>query len=252
MSNVTEAGITSTGQLGYRILPMHPKRIGARIQPRGIIWHFTAMLERTELALAKVWATTRGKGNGATALIRRNGEIIQFCDFFHNANHAGGPTTGRVYFTDRGEHPSDGPGHHPNSACIGIELSNPGRVRKDVEGWRIAYTGAERVPVDSSIVVADSALGVKGAKAGQWGWCRYTPEQVEAARSIVKMAREIGMKDETVRVVRKKIDGRDYGEVLSGALRLGHEDFDPSRKSDPGPLWNARDVVPVIQAEYGR
>jgi hypothetical protein len=220
-------------------VPMHSGRVGPEIKPRGIIWHYTAMLESTELPLVTSWQQNRGKGNGATFLVRRNGQIIQLCEATKNSNHAGGSSTGRVFFTSRGEHPSDGAGHHPNSVCVGVELSNPGRVKKDAKGWRIAYTGADRVPVDESIysIKTDSELAIE-TKSDTWGWVEYTQEQKIAAVEIIVACGIAGVRDEPVIVKRKKINGRDYGEVSIGSMRLGHEDLDPSRKSDPGPLWD--------------
>lgn len=223
------------------LVPMHPGRIGAPIKPRGIIWHYTAMSESTEMALAKVWSQSRGKGNGATCIVRRNGQIIQLCDFFHNANHAGGGSTGRIYFTEAGEHLSNGKGHHPNTVCIGVELSNPGRVRRSGGDWIIAYTGAEKIPVDSGQVITDATLGTSTRET--WGWFRYTEEQISAARKIVEMARAAGVINENVYVVRQKVKGVDYGVVQKGSMELGHNDLDPSRKDDPGPLWRAADLT---------
>jgi N-acetyl-anhydromuramyl-L-alanine amidase AmpD len=189
------------------------------------------MLESTEMALVKVWGASKGRGNGATCLIRRNGQIVQFCDFFHNANHAGGTTTGRAFF-------GDGKAHHPNSVFVGVELSNPGRVRRDASGWRIAFTGAERVPVDAAMVVTDAETG-SHTKMAKWGWCSYTPEQYASAQKIVDILRACGVDREHVTVVRQRVGTRDYGTLETSNFTLGHTDFDPSRKDDPGPLWHA-------------
>jgi hypothetical protein len=129
-------------------------------------------------------------------------------------------------------------GHHPNAVSIGIELSNPGRVRRDAEGWRIAYTGAERVGVDPDIVVTDEQIHY-GNKSSKWGWCKFTPEQLKASDTIVKMAREAGIENVPVTVVRKKVDNVEYGLTYGYSMELGHTDLDPSRKDDPGPLWSA-------------
>jgi hypothetical protein len=224
-------------------VPMHAGRVGPVIKPRGIIWHYTAMLESTELPLVTSWQQNRGKGNGANFLVRRNGQIIQLCDITRNGNHAGGSTTGRIFFSNRGEHPSDGTGHHPNSVAVGVELSNPGRVRKDDKGWRIAYTGADRVNVDSALYVVrtDKELGIESRRE-DWGWVEYTEQQRIAAVEIIVACGIAGVRDEPVIVKRKKINGRDYGEVSIGSMRLGHEDLDPSRKSDPGPLWDVNSL----------
>ncbi len=224
-------------------VPMHAGRVGPTIKPRGIIWHYTAMLESTELPLITAWQQNRGRGNGATFLVRRNGQIIQLCDINRNANHAGGASTGRVYFSSRGEHPSDGSGYHPNSVCVGVELSNPGRVKKDDIGWRCAYTGADRVPVEESIysIKTDRELGIE-TKSERWGWVEYTQAQKVAAVQIIVACGIAGVRDEPVLVKRKKINGKDYGEVSIGSMRLGHEDLDPSRKSDPGPLWDVNSL----------
>jgi N-acetyl-anhydromuramyl-L-alanine amidase AmpD len=218
--------------------PMHSGRVGPAIVPKGIIWHYTAMTENTELALVAAWQQNRGRGNGATFLVRRNGQVIQLAPIDKNSNHAGGTSTGRVYFTGRGEHPSDSPGHHPNSVCIGVELSNPGRVRRVNGEWRVAYTGADVVPVEESVypIVTDEALRMF-TKTDKWGWVDYTEAQYKAAREIVIASALTGVVDEPCLVRRKKVNGKDYGEVSVGSMRLGHCDLDPSRKDDPGPLW---------------
>jgi hypothetical protein len=220
-------------------VPMHTGRVGPVIKPRGIIWHYTAMLESTELPLVTAWQQNRGKGNGATFLVRRNGQIIQLAPITKNSNHAGGSSTGRIYFTGSARDNERTTPWHPNSVCIGVELSNPGRVRRDDRGWRIAYTGADRVPVDESVykIVSDESLKMF-TKSANWGWVEYTQEQRIAAVEIIVACGIAGVRDEPAIVKRKKINGKEYGEVSIGSMRLGHEDLDPSRKSDPGPLWD--------------
>lgn len=226
-----------------RYHPMHSGRVGTKINVRGIVWHFTAMHHGTENVLAKVWQASKGKGNGATFIVGSDGKIIQLCSIYHNANHAGGASTGRIYF------PNDPKSavlnrtipHHPNSTLIGVELSNPGRVRKHVGGWKIAYSESPKF-VDPLLVVTDKSMG-SHTKRADWGWHKYTPEQVTAARSIVLACYAEGITDEPCMIKRQTIKGKKYGVTETGSMRTGHEDFDPSRKSDPGPLWNPRDVV---------
>ena len=221
----------------YIIAPIHEGRLGKEISPKGIVWHYTAMLPNTELSLAQVWGHVRGKGTGAHALIRRNGQIICFASWNVNANHAGGPTSGVI------KKYKFSVGVRANSSTIGIELSNPGRVRKDAIGWKLAYTGLDvvRLPGDLE-VVTDEELD-SYTKKDSWGWVKYTNEQVAAAKKIVAIAREMGLKNKPCIVKRPDVEGNKYRDITTTWLCLRHSDMDPSRKSDPGPLWVPQDLL---------
>lgn len=228
----------------YIIVPQSHHRLGKVIKPRCLVWHYTAMLPHTELSLAKVWSNTAGKGNGAHAIIRRNGQVICLAPFDRNSNHAGGPTSGKVLLK------WSKTGYNPNSISIGIEVSNPGRVRKMKGGkWCLAFTGTDVVPLPPDIEVeTDEQIG---GHRDDWGWCKYTDAQVESARKIARIAWECGVTNTTCTVVRQTVAGVKYRDLHTTTMCLRHSDIDPSRKSDPGPLWNPQSLMqPEYTKEY--
>jgi N-acetyl-anhydromuramyl-L-alanine amidase AmpD len=227
----------------HRIIPMHEGRVGNKIIPQAIVWHYTAMLPSTEVSLAKVWSQSKGKGNGAHAIIRRNGEVLCLSDFLHNGNHAGGPTSGAVRLR-KGTYGA-------NTVAVGIELSNPGRVRRWHDGWRLAYTGNDVTILPKDITVTTDAELDEGTRSPNWGWCNYTEEQVKSAKNIARVCWEMGMVNSPCVVLRRPhpITKKVYPDIIKRTMTLSHSDLDPSRKSDPGPLWNANSVVEV---EYGK
>lgn len=225
----------------YIIAPVNEGRLGKTIAPRNIVWHYTAMLPHTEMSLVRVWGKSKGRGTAAHALIRRNGDIVCFAPFNRNTNHAGGATSGVITFNKVSL--------RANSSSVGIELSNPGRIQRDATGWRLAYTGLDRVYLnefDPEEIVTDEALGMF-TKRDTWGWVDYTQAQKDAARKIARMAWEYGVTNKPCTVVRKTVHGVVYKDIHTTRMCLRHSDMDPSRKSDPGPLW-----VPqaVMQPEY--
>lgn len=196
--------------------------------PAGIVWHWTATNEGTGWACARRIAQAPKPGERSASwhvLITRAGEVLQSIPFRRGSWHAGGQSAKR--FAKHGDRWTiDAAGTlSANALMIGIELENVGEVREhdgQWMGWPFGKDGKK------GPVVPAGAVRQSGSKF----FHDFTEAQERAARRVLR-----ALADEY------RID------VASSSF--GHVDIDPTRKTDPGPLWK-KHVLPRIQAAvYG-
>jgi len=165
-----------------------------RIKPKYLVMHYTAgrSAERSV-------ATLLNKARKASAhlVIGRDGSITQLVPFNKKAWHAG---------------KSEWKGLKGlNAHSIGIELDNPGWLKKDAAGGWKTWFG---VSVDPSNVV----LGRHKHDDKLRGWHIYSEAQMEALENVAELLFEkYGLEDV-----------------------IGHDDIAPGRKQDPGPAFNMK------------
>jgi N-acetylmuramoyl-L-alanine amidase len=134
-------------------------------------------------------------------VIGRYGDVVQMVDDEEKAWHAGGETSSL-----KGD-------PRVNSMSIGIEMVNWGELKKRDDKfyvWPKKYTR----PYDAE------KYGQPIFAENRW-WAPYTEEQFQAC---LKLCRELMDRHPDITVERI----------------LGHEDVDPTRKTDPGPAFDIK------------
>jgi N-acetylmuramoyl-L-alanine amidase len=159
-----------------------------------------------------VWHYTAGAGiNGAISwlcdpaakasahfIIGRDGLIVQLVPCAEAAWHAGGGALENV-----------------NSKSIGVELVSPGIVTKGADGqWRTS----QNAPWVPDAEPQQATLLYPNGKAITAWWVPYTQAQIAGMIALKSM-----------------LAGSIWRDCLNS--QCGHEDIDPTRKSDPGPLF---------------
>lgn len=189
--------------------------------PRRVVWHWTATAENTIVGIAKRAQTfVKGKDREASfhlGIPRRSAQgVVQLAPFTVGTWHAGGEKAAR--FTSDGRM---GGTYSANRISAGVELENVGEVRLVNGKWR-AWPFKE----DTKLVIPVTEVATVGSKYYQ----DFTGHQIEMATEYARaMVAAYGLK-------------RDD-------FMLGHVDIDPTRKSDPGPLWEIileRYVLPEV------
>ncbi len=164
---------------------------GGTMTPGFIIIHFTA----GRSAESSVdWFKNPGAGASAHLVIGRDGKISQLIDFNLKAWHAG--------VSRWAEHVGF------NNFSIGIELDNPGRLKKE-GGKYIAWFGKE-YPEENAVEAIH-----KHEDAPSF-WHSYTEKQIQTCLEVCKVLMQ---KYPSIKEI------------------LGHDDISPMRKNDPGPLF---------------
>ena len=168
-----------------------PNRGGKLVngKPTHLVMHYTAG-RNFQADLASMLAPASKAA--AHVLIGRGGQVTQLIEFDTVAWHAGAS-----YF--------DGL-RAWNQFSIGVELSNPGLLKRQGNGWVTWYQTP--VPPDQAIAARHWKDNV------EYGWVPYTDEQLESAAAVGRALRN------TYRIL---------GVV-------GHEDIN-KEKYDPGPLF---------------
>lgn len=164
---------------------------GGNMIPTFIIIHFTA---GSSAESSVDWFKNPGAGASAHLVIDRNGKIWQLIDFKLKAWHAG-----RSRWAEH---------LNFNDFSIGIELDNPGRMRKDGEKF-VAWFGKEYAKGNVLEALHKHEDNISY-------WHNYTEKQIETCLEVCKL---IMQKYPTIKDI------------------LGHEDIAPIRKNDPGPLF---------------
>ncbi|HEX2094553.1 MAG TPA: N-acetylmuramoyl-L-alanine amidase [Longimicrobiaceae bacterium] len=165
--------------------------VGGALDPRYLVMHYTAGRNAQE---SINWLCNPQSKASAHLVIARDGTITQLVSFNRVAWHAGKSTWQGIVGLNR--------------CSIGIELDNPGPVKRGPNGrWR-TFFGRE---YDD----ADITVGFHKLEKVTCGWVNYTPEQMDAALAAsLAIVKEYGLED----VIR-------------------HEDISPDRKTDPGPAF---------------
>ena len=168
--------------------------LGGTLIPDMLIVHFTAGQSE---AGAIQWMINRQSRAASHILIGKTGTITQLVPFNRIAYHAGTSSwKGRSAL---------------NRYAIGIELDNPGQLKRSGTHWVSWFL--KQYP-DEEVLVAKHKYGAR-----IYGWPLYPPAQIEAAAELAALL---------VRYYR-------LTELL------GHDDVSRARKWDPGPAFPMED-----------
>lgn len=215
----------------------------ASAQPLGVVWHWTGGLCRGahvgQILSDEIRGFDRAKDRAASwnALVTKEGAIFQSVSFNTGSWHVGRP--GRIGAAPvmTGSPPSWNATAwtggslfaNINSATLGIELANAGRLEKVGEKFYCSPWWLEGTQSP------DSKLEIEPERAVAVGdkWYDAFPDaQVQAAQRLLLAL-----------VQRYKLT-RDVS-------RYGHVMFDPGRKEDPGPLWLDNKLPTILDSIFG-
>ena len=164
--------------------------VGATIVPELLIIHSTA---GQTAAGAIAWLTNPKARVSAHVVIGSDGAVTQLVPFNRRAFHVG-PGTWR-------DHTS------LDQLSIGIELDNPGRLKRAKGRWIASF----KKEYPSEVVF----MGRHKNSNEEYGWIHFPPSQLESAIQVATAL------------------------LLQYAIKdvVGHDDVAPGRKWDPGPAF---------------
>jgi N-acetyl-anhydromuramyl-L-alanine amidase AmpD len=201
-------------------------------KPLGILWHWTATAHGTALTMARRIA--KGSGSSVHLWIEHDGTLYQSAPLTRGTGHAGGDTSARVKEV-RGEVVRDP--RSPlsvNSFLLGIELVCVGEVRLVGGRWLGWPFGKDTPTRRSPVVPADQVMPCRDGAGRLRHYQGYTEAQLRAAERFTVACRN------------------RYG-LTRKQCSWGHEDVDPTRKSDPGHWRRDPMAYPsVLDRVYGR
>lgn len=204
----------------------------------GLVWHYTDTRNAGAVNLAQRIAA-KGASRSCHVWIDRLGHIAQSASFERGTWHAGS-NTAALFTRQSGQWDMLQPaqrgriaGYGANSWAAGIELENVGEL-KHVQGkwigWPFRFDKRE---ADGSlvrpVVVPDDEVA---AASGTSAWHNFTPEQVAAAGAV------------TSALVRR------YG-LTRKACEWTHAAIDPTRRTDPGPVWTDEHLPKLLAGVFG-
>ena len=170
----------------YTASPNH----GGTLIPDSLIIHYTAS---SSASSAIKTLTHPAKKVSAHLVIDTDGSITQLVPFNVVAYHAGkSQFNGRVGF---------------NKYAIGIEVVNPGRLRRSDHSF---YTWYEK-----EIPIKDVIFATHRNETTPTYWHKYTEAQISVIEELCEL----------------------FKDVYGISQILGHEEVSPHRKIDPGPAF---------------
>ena len=147
-------------------IPQRPDPDGEsapEIDPKMIVWHYTAGGENAEDYFA-----TYHRPLSVHLVVSRDGTVTQMLALNRKGLHAGQSSWNGL--------------HGLNNHSIGVEIENWGPLNRVGNHWE-TWTG--RAIDDASVFVAKHKNG-----GPERGWERFTPEQIEAAIALAKAIRD--------------------------------------------------------------
>lgn len=187
-------------------------------KPLGIVWHWTAGVGKTPkyaTALAeeiRTYDKVKDRAASWHFLVSRDGRILQSIPLTMGSWHVGRP--GNIAGRMFG---------NINRCTVGVELENAGQVKLHEGVW-------QAWPYDGSAVLPEGRVTAHASDGLDYD--AFPEAQVQAAQRLLT---------ELVLWAKWPRDVCSYG----------HRDFDPTRKTDPGPVW-AENVLPrVLDGVFG-
>jgi N-acetyl-anhydromuramyl-L-alanine amidase AmpD len=184
--------------------------------PVGVVWHWTATNAGTGWSCARRIAQSPKEGERAASwhtLITRTGEILCSVPYRRGSWHAGGASAARFAFKDKKwDIAKTGGTASANSLMIGIELECVGEVRQLKDGRWSGWPFGNDGKAGPIVPEADTVMH------GKKRYHNFPEAQEVAARRLLRaIVQEYGLDEK--------------------AASWGHVDIDPTRKTDPGPIW---------------
>jgi len=207
----------------------------------GVLWHYTDTngSPGSILKLAERLAQPGGRQASWHVGIGRDGLLAQSVPFTMGSWHAGSSTAKRFtpskVVTGFWAMDVDGPKGKvgANSLFAGIELECVGEVRKvgsSWRGWPFGKPVAGHGP--GALVKAEEVVEAKDPTGRTRHWQNFTQAQEDAAeRMLVAL--------------------HYWGGVDRSQCAFSHQMVDPTRRTDPGPVWMEQCLPRVLSRVYG-
>ncbi len=199
---IVDHRLTLNNGTPVRYLPS--PNVGGALNPKYLVMHYTAGRNAQE---SIGWLCSPKSEASAHLVIARDGTVTQLVPFNRIAWHAGKSAWKGLVSLNR--------------YSIGIELDNPGPVKRVNGRWR-AYFGKEYEN-------QDVITGFHKLDKVTCGWVTYTAEQLAAALDAAQaIVGHYGLEDV-----------------------IGHDDISPTRKTDPGPAFDLADFRARVKSGSG-
>lgn len=223
---VDAQSINATGwYTGAKIVKADKGRFGGAIVPRAVMIHTTDCQPGTMQTIVRSWSTTPGNGACAHFIIGATPAdgVVQMVPITRNGNHAGGTKNGKPY---HGDIVAGGRPQHPNTVLVGIELDNPGLLRRVSGQW---------VHPDTGRVIPDDRVYIDSRGKG---WGLVTTYQFDVLEQLVPAILRASQKlwEGTTLAPNGTYaaNGVPWAEVPRYRV-IGHATLNPNNKTDPGP-----------------